>query len=133
VFIPRATVLVVEDHDDLRRMVEDLLISAGFDVYGVSNGAAALRYLRDSKPDAIVLDLMLPWVNGLEVLGTIREQPALSKLPVLVITATATTEYELQAFQPLAVLRKPLDVEAIVPLLDRLLTKPAGVFNLPVD
>jgi len=114
-------------------MVEDLLISAGFEVRGVPNGAAALRFLRDSRPDAIVLDLMLPWVNGLEVLATIREQPALSKLPVLVITASATTELELQAFQPIAMLRKPLDVDAIVPLLDRLLTRPASVLNLPVE
>ena len=113
-------------------MVEDLLISAGFEVRGVPNGAAALRFLRDSRPDAIVLDLMLPWVNGLEVLATIREQPALSKLPVLVITATATTELELQAYQPLAILRKPLDLSAVVPLVERLLTRPAGAFNLPM-
>jgi DNA-binding response OmpR family regulator len=114
-------------------MVEDELISAGFEVHGASNGAAALRYLRDSIPDVIVLDLMLPWVNGLEVLATIREQPALSRLPVLVITATATTELELQAYQPLAMLRKPLDLDALVPLVDRLLTRPAGVFNLPME
>jgi CheY-like chemotaxis protein len=133
VLIPPPTVLVVEDHDDLRRMVEDLLISAGFEVHGASNGAEALRYLRDWTPDVIVLDLMLPWVSGLEVLATIRELPALSRLPVLVITATSTTELELQAYQPLAILRKPLDLDTIVPLLDRLLTRPAGVFNLPME
>jgi len=102
-------------------MVEDMLVAAGFDVHTASNGAEALRLLRSDIPDVIVLDLMLPWVNGVEVLATIREQPLLSKIPVLVTTATATVEHDLRAFQPLILLRKPIELEAIVPAIEQLL------------
>ena len=103
-------------------MLEDLLVSAAFDVQTASNGAEALRYLRDNVPDLIVLDLMLPWVNGVEVLATIRQQPDLARVPVLVTTATTTTERDLHTFHPLTVMRKPLDLDAIVPAIQRLLS-----------
>src|SRR5206468_6224046 len=119
--IARARILVVEDHDDSRRMMEDLLVSAGFEVKTASNGAEALRQLRYEVPDLIVLDLMLPWVNGVEVLATLRDQPDLANLPVLVTTATATREHDLRAFQPLMVMRKPIDSDAVVPAIERLL------------
>lgn len=121
--IARAHVLVVEDHDDSRRMLEDLLVAAGYEVHTASNGAEALRQLRDSPPDAIVLDLMLPWVNGVEVLATIREQPDLARLPVLVTTATSTSLSDLRAFQPILVMRKPIMLDTIVPALEDLMAK----------
>ena len=98
-------------------------MSAGFEVRTVSNGAEALRQLRDEVPDLVVLDLMLPWVNGVEVLATLREQPDLTKLPVLVTTATATQESDLRPFQPLTILRKPIDLDTIVPAIELLLTR----------
>jgi CheY-like chemotaxis protein len=121
--LARAHVLVVEDHDDSRRMLEDLLVAAGYEVHTASNGAEALRQLRDYPPDAIVLDLMLPWVNGVEVLATIREQPDLARLPVLVTTATSTSQGDLRAFQPIVVMRKPIVLDTVVPALENLLAK----------
>jgi CheY-like chemotaxis protein len=121
--IAKARVLVVEDNDDSRRMIEDLLLSAGFEVLTAVNGAEALRHLHHDVPDAMVLDLMLPWVNGVEVLATMREQPALARVPVLITTGTATSQSDLGAFQPVAVLRKPLAIDTIVPTLENLLGK----------
>jgi CheY-like chemotaxis protein len=124
-FVPlaRGQVLVVEDHDDSRRLLEDLLVAAGFEVYTASNGPEALRFLEHFTPDLMVLDLMLPWINGIEVLATIRERPALAKLPVLVTTATATTDEELREFQPLEVMRKPIELEAVVPAIEHLFAR----------
>jgi CheY-like chemotaxis protein len=121
--IARGRILVVEDHDDSRRFLEDLLVSAGFEVRTATNGPEALRQLRDEVPDAMVLDLMLPWVNGVEVLATIREQTELTSIPVLVTTATATSESDLRAFQPIAFMRKPLVADDIVPMLEALMSK----------
>ena len=70
---------------------------------------------------------MLPWVNGFEVLATIREDPALNTLPVLVVTAVAASESDLQAFGPLMVVRKPFDTEALVPLVYQLLGRHSPV------
>jgi CheY-like chemotaxis protein len=115
------TVLIVEDHDDSRLLLEDVLSQAGFRTLPAASGAEALRILAEEVPDIIVLDLMLPWVNGVEVLATIRGMPALVKVPVLVVTATQTTAFDLRAYRPLALMRKPLDLGKIVPTLQRML------------
>lgn len=117
------TILVVEDHDDSRRMLEDVLTLAGFRVVAAHNGAEALRALGQEPPDLVVLDLVLPWISGIEVLSTIRETPHLAAVPVLIVTATGTSEHELRNFGPIALMRKPLNVEAIVPIVHRLLSQ----------
>ncbi len=116
------SVLVVEDHDDARSAVTDLLTLAGFDVRAAANGAEALRSIdREGMPHAIVLDLMLPWVNGVEVLATLRAHAGGRRVPVLVTTATGTTEFDLRAYRPLRLLRKPLNYANLVPALQALL------------
>ncbi|HET7694367.1 MAG TPA: response regulator [Vicinamibacterales bacterium] len=121
--VPLATsVLVVEDHDDTRSAVENLLTHAGFDVRTASHGAEALRMIdRHGMPHVIVLDLMLPWVNGVEVLATLREHANGRRVPVLVTTATATTEFDLRAYKPLKLIRKPLNYSALVATIQALL------------
>lgn len=109
-------ILVVEDEDQARTLLENVFILAGFSVQTATNGAEALRRLRDrdNVPDLMVLDLLLPWVNGFEVLATIREDTALATLPVLVITATPANQADLQTYAPLIVVRKPFDAEDLV-------------------
>jgi CheY-like chemotaxis protein len=119
------TILVVEDHDDSRRMLEDVLTQAGFRVLTATNGAEALRLLASERPDLIVLDLILPWVNGVEVLRTVRDHPPLRIVPVLVVTGTQTSEFELRTFRPVRVLRKPLNVDAVVPTIQQMLSQPS--------
>ena len=117
--------LVVEDDDPTRRMLTDLFRDAGFAVRTASHGAEALRIVDKDIPDVIVLDLMLPWVNGIEVLTTMRQQPRLLHVPVLVTTGTATTAFDLRSFEPLMLMRKPLDIEALVPAIHKLLSSRA--------
>ena len=125
--IPPTRILVVEDEDSSRMLLENLFVLSGFSLQPASNGAEALRRLDADAPDLMVLDLMLPWVNGFEVLATIREDPALNTLPVLVVTAVAASESDLQAFGPLMVVRKPYDTEALVPLVYQLLGRHSPV------
>ena len=117
-----ASVLVVEDHDDTRSAVHNLLSHAGFDVLTAAHGAEALRTIdRNGMPDLIVLDLMLPWVNGVEVLATLRQNPNGRNIPVLVTTATATAESDLRAYRPLKLIRKPMDYSILVPTVQAML------------
>jgi DNA-binding response OmpR family regulator len=121
-----ARVLVVEDDDALRGMLDDALTTAGFRVRVAAHGAEALRLLQHEIPNVIVLDLMLPWVNGIEVLATLRQQPHLVNVPVLVLTGTMTTAVDLRGFDPLLVMRKPVDVEALAPTIHTLLNRSAA-------
>ena len=115
------SVLIVEDSADGRELLESVLTTAGFEVLSASHGAEALRSLDRAAPDVIVLDLMLPWVNGVEVLATIRDRSDLAHIPVLVTTGIATSELDLRAFRPLKVMRKPLHLDALVPTIEALL------------
>jgi DNA-binding response OmpR family regulator len=80
-------VLIVEDEPNIVESLTFLLRRAGHDVVSVLDGDAALAHLRTHAPDVVILDLMLPRRNGFEVLKTIRAEPALRSVPVMVLTA----------------------------------------------
>jgi DNA-binding response OmpR family regulator len=80
-------VLIAEDEPSIVESLAFLLRRAGYDVASVLDGEAAIASLRADRPDLLILDLMLPRRNGFEVLKTVRSQPALAALPVLVLTA----------------------------------------------
>ena len=82
-----ATILVVEDERDLAQMVRANLEAEGHTVYHAADGAAALEWARHEELDLIVLDLMLPKVDGLEVCRRIRRT---SITPILMLTAKGT-------------------------------------------
>lgn len=117
-----ADLLIVEDDDALRRMLEQFLVFEGFRVLTAVHGAEALQTLNRTTPSLVVLDLALPWVNGLEVLATMRSDPRLRDVPVLVITGTMTTARDLHAFQPVTLLKKPVNLEGIAPAIQQLLS-----------
>ncbi|MSU61990.1 MAG: response regulator transcription factor [Pedosphaera sp.] len=82
-------ILVVDDEPDAVELIEFNLKAAGFDVSTASDGAEALTKARLTQPDLIVLDLMLPEVDGLEVCKILRREPVTSAIPVLMLTAKA--------------------------------------------
>jgi DNA-binding response OmpR family regulator len=77
-------VLVVEDEPDLRRTLDRVLTVAGFSVLTAADGRSGLRAVHTEKPDALVLDIGLPGLDGWQVLSRVRD---LSDLPVLLLTA----------------------------------------------
>jgi len=90
-------VLMIEDDPIAALIYERFLTTHGFAVEVARDGAAGLERLAASQPDAVLLDLMMPKVNGLTVLQTIRANPALAGLPVLVMTAAAIPAFIQQA------------------------------------
>jgi DNA-binding response OmpR family regulator len=85
--LSRARILIVEDEPNIAETLHFLFQRADFDVETVTDGAEALRRLRGSPYAAVVLDIMLPGMNGFEILKSIRADPVLSELPVIVLTA----------------------------------------------
>jgi two-component system alkaline phosphatase synthesis response regulator PhoP len=84
---PTARILVAEDERDVAELIRYTLDREGFEVVVATNGADALRQARDSRPDLVLLDLMLPQVNGWELCRRLKQDPATRALPVIMLTA----------------------------------------------
>lgn len=82
-----ATVLVAEDEPFIVECLQFLLQRAGYKMIAVSDGLAVFPKLTEEKPDLLILDVMLPEMNGFDVLRRIRESAETEDLPVLVLTA----------------------------------------------
>jgi two-component system, OmpR family, phosphate regulon response regulator PhoB len=82
-----AKTLVVDDERDLVRLVAYNLRQAGYDPITAYDGAAAMRRIREDRPDLVVLDVMLPDISGLEVCQQIRNDAECKETPVLLLTA----------------------------------------------
>jgi DNA-binding response OmpR family regulator len=82
-------ILVVDDETDAVELVAFNLKAAGFEVVAANDGAEALRKARSHAPQLIVLDLMLPEIDGLEVCKLLRRDPATATVPILMLTAKA--------------------------------------------
>ena len=80
-------VLIVEDEPDIRALLAFHLEREGFQVARSSSGADAIRQVRASPPDLVLLDLMLPEIDGLDVCRRLRQDPATASLPIVMITA----------------------------------------------
>jgi DNA-binding response OmpR family regulator len=83
----KARILIVEDEPNIVESLSFILRRADFEVDTVTDGAEALDRLRRQPVSALILDIMLPSMNGLDVLKTIRADPVLAGLPVMVLTA----------------------------------------------
>lgn len=81
------SILLVDDDLTLREMYSERLKAEGFSVEMARDGEEALRKATDLKPNLILLDVMMPKVNGLDVLKRLKEQPDTSEIPVIVLTA----------------------------------------------
>jgi len=83
----RERILVVEDESDLREVISYNLSREGFHVVSARDGGEGLRSAVEKKPDLILLDLMLPDVDGLEVCRRVRQDPNIASTPIIMVTA----------------------------------------------
>jgi len=83
----KESILVVEDEDDIRELLRYNLAKEGYRVIGAASGEEALRAVRGSLPDLVLLDLMLPGMDGLEVCRSLKQDPQTRNLPIVMLTA----------------------------------------------
>jgi len=111
-----AHILAVDDDAPVLRSVKRVLEKAGFTVSTASNGREALEFIKQQRPDLIVLDIIMPELDGIEVCRRIRADPFLAKLPILFLTAKG----------------RPSDIaQGLDAGGDDFLTKPFEVLELP--
>jgi DNA-binding response OmpR family regulator len=82
-------IFVVEDDQDIADLIRRYLSRAGHDVEVLASGSAALARVREQAPDLLILDLMLPGMSGIDVCRAIREDVAIARLPIIMVTARA--------------------------------------------
>ena len=83
-------VLLADDDPMIRELVSRILEDAGYRVVAVEDGADALELIRAQRPSAVILDVMMPRLDGLETTRRLREEPQTAELPILLVTAHAT-------------------------------------------
>jgi CheY-like chemotaxis protein len=124
----RPTVLVVDDDDDIRELTRVALeLVADWGVLTAAGGAEALELAARHRPDAVLLDLMMPGMDGLTTFRHLRADPATGDIPVILVTAKARVG-ERQAWDELeiaGVISKPFDPIALAAYVSALLGWPA--------
>ena len=115
----RATILVIDDDDDIRAVLAMVLDEAGFRVVTAANGREALERLRgDPRPDVILLDLMMPEMDGYQFRAEQQRDPALRAIPTLIVTAGTVTP-RVEELGAEAILRKPVSLRRLVDTIRR--------------
>jgi CheY-like chemotaxis protein len=105
-------VLLIDDDDEVREVAQVTLeVVGGWTVVTASNGAQGLETARTERPDAILLDVMMPGMDGPTVFQKLREDPATAAIPVIMLTAKvqATDRRQLDGLGAAGVLAKPFD------------------------
>jgi type II secretory ATPase GspE/PulE/Tfp pilus assembly ATPase PilB-like protein/ActR/RegA family two-component response regulator len=120
-----AKVLLVDDEDQLRRVMKDILERDGFQVAEARDGIQALDQVDKFGPDVVVLDLNLPGLDGYGVLSHLRSRPATANVPVIVLTAKGDEDNEVRVFELGAddFLTKPFRARALSARLDAVLNR----------
>ena len=90
-------ILIVEDQEDNRQILRDLLGSVGYEVVEAVNGEAALEIAAAQRPDVILMDIQMPLMDGYEATRRIKADPALNKIPIIVVTSYALSGDEEKA------------------------------------
>jgi len=79
-------ILIVEDDKFLRELIAQKLIKEGYDIAEAVDGEKGIKSIKEEKPDLVLLDLILPGIDGFEVLAKIKEDPVLSQIPVIILS-----------------------------------------------
>lgn len=111
------TILVVEDDRATREMYRTALIVAGWRVVGVEDGLDALNVLEHARPAAVILDLMLPRLGGLDVYKELQARPSTRRIPVIIVTGS-----DARALEPSDTrlfIRKPIEPDALIDAVNR--------------
>jgi CheY-like chemotaxis protein len=115
----RAHVLVVEDEPTLREVIAAYLEDSGYGVDQAENGMQALEKMRATRPDVVVLDLLLPVMNAYELVPVMRSHPGLAAIPVVLVSAAYDLPYATEQLQPRASLAKPVDLDVLLAVVER--------------
>jgi len=88
----KKNILIIEDDDFFRELISKKLSANGFEPLEAVNGLRGIEKVRQQKPDLVLLDLLLPNIDGFEVLSTLKSDPNTSSIPVVILSNLDTRE-----------------------------------------
>jgi two-component system chemotaxis response regulator CheY len=119
------TILLVEDDYDVREALVETLRDRGYEVETAGDGEQALKVLRQGlRPGLILLDLMMPRMNGSEFRVVQRTDPELSSLPVVLLSADGRLDEKAQSLKVAGAIRKPIDLDQLFGVIERIRAAP---------
>ena len=110
-----AAVLVVDDEVDIREAVAEVLADEGYEVHAAGDGAEALRKARSVHPSLVLLDLMMPGMNGWEFRAAQASDPELRQIPVVVLSALG----KVAGLDANGYIQKPFDLDELLSAVKR--------------
>jgi CheY-like chemotaxis protein len=123
----RRKVLIVDDEPNVRRLSRTIL-SKKFDVFEAENGIQAIEMAKAQKPDIILMDMMMPKMDGLTACQAIRNDPEIKSIPVIMVTAVGF-ELNMKLSQQMGsngYLTKPFSPQELIEKTTQVLTDPSG-------
>lgn len=119
---PARTILIVDDEYSIAETLGEILAWEGYAVSMAPNGREALARIEKCPPQLVLLDFMMPVMDGIETLRVLRARPALASIPVIMMTAARMS---LPEGEPLydALLRKPFEIDAVLKLVRALIAR----------
>ena len=121
-------IMVVDDEPDILAMLDMILRRHGYETILSEGGEEVIELIRQKKPDLILLDLMMPRIEGTELLRRLRSDEALRDIPVVVVSVRSTIEKESREAMELAdeYITKPIDVPVLISTIEKLLQRGAS-------
>jgi DNA-binding response OmpR family regulator len=126
--LPTARILAVDDEPELTELMHHHLVRAGHEVTTAANGWEAIHAIRTRRPDIILLDLMLPDLDGFGVCEILRRDPATATIPIIIVSAWASNDSRHLGLElgALDYITKPFSPAELVARVNRLLHARAG-------
>ena len=124
----KPTILIIEDERSLLEILSYNLTNEGFEVLTAADGQEGLRRAKGSLPDVVVLDLMLPVIDGLQVCRQLRSDPKTQNIRILMLTAKSEEVDEIVGFNMGAddYVAKPFKIKPLISRIKALLRRPSG-------
>ena len=121
-------VTIVDDDRDTREMLTLALELEGFEVSQAANGLRLISAMHVDRPDVILLDVMMSWIDGFELCRAIKKNPSFTEIPVIFISARKTVDDERSGLEAGAIeyFTKPLDMDRLIFRIREILARAAG-------
>ena len=121
-------ILAVDDEPNIVRLIQVNLERHGYQVDTANNGVQALEKIRANRPDLVVSDVMMPEMDGFELLSTIKRDPALEDLPIIMLTAKTQDKNVMEGYSRGAdmYLTKPFNPAELLAFVKRILQSSSG-------